>query len=123
MVALFADLQLPAEASALFEPDFESIFVAAAPAPTMRNRGFDGLVALWRDWLDAYDRYEVAIESVLDAGAQQVVLVRVHGRTARDGVELEHAPAVVWTFAGGRVTRLAFYLDRAEALAAAGLAA
>jgi hypothetical protein len=36
-------------------------------------------------------------------------------------VEIEHAPAAICTLADGKIGRLAFYLDRAEALEAVGL--
>ena len=103
-----------------FAPDFESSFIA----PDGVNgpfHGVDGLAAGWRDWLEAWERYDVDVERFIAAGDHVIVFVRISGRTRRDGVEVEHTPAVVWTLRDGVVRRLEFYLDRDAALAAAGL--
>jgi ketosteroid isomerase-like protein len=58
----------------------------------------------------------------LDAGDRVVAFVQARGRTHRDGVTVEHAPAAVWTLLDGKVSAIEFYLDRGEALKAVGLA-
>jgi len=44
------------------------------------------------------------------------VFARVRGRTRRDQVTVEHAPAAVWALRDGLVSRVEFYLHRDEAL-------
>ena len=110
--------ELPASA---FAEDFESVFIA----PDATNgpfRGLEGLVTGWLDWLEAWERYEITAEKFISAADQVVVFVRISGHTRRDGVEIEHAPAAIWTLRNGVVRRIEFYLDRNEALKAAGLA-
>jgi ketosteroid isomerase-like protein len=103
-------------------PDAEIEFVAAEPGlANLQLRGVEGLVEGWRDWLEGWDSYVLQLEDLLDAGDQVVALVRIKGRTTRDGVEVEHSPAAVWAIEDGTVVGLTFYLVREQALAAAGL--
>jgi ketosteroid isomerase-like protein len=117
--------QVPAFADPreLFAPEFECSFISSPSTGSVRlsYRGPQGLIEGWRDWLAAWDGYWLEAEDFIDGGDQVVVKVRVHARTRRGGVEMEHAPAAVWTFADGRVVRIEFYLERAHALEAAGL--
>ena len=50
-----------------------------------------------------------------------VVLARLIGEARASGVHLERDVAHVWTLKEGRVTGIQAYLDREEALEAAGL--
>jgi ketosteroid isomerase-like protein len=84
-------------------------------------RGLKGLVEGWRDWLEGWDSHVLRLEDLVDAGDQVVALVRISGRTTRHGVEVEHAPAAVWTIENGTVVGISFYLDRDQAFEAAGL--
>lgn len=107
---------------AAFAEDFESLFVAEGANTQLGPfRGFTGFLAGWREWLEAWERYELYAEEFIDAGERVVVLARVHARTSRAGVDVEHTPAAVYTVKDGLVQRVEFYLDRAEALRSAGL--
>jgi ketosteroid isomerase-like protein len=110
----FADIPAPA-----FAEDFTAAFFGSG----MRGEyeGVEGLIAGWRDWLVAWESYDLEAEEFIAAGEHVVVFVRARGRTTRDGVEMEHAPAAVWTLRDGLVRRIEFHIDRDEALAAAGL--
>jgi len=105
----------------IFTPDAEIRFIALADTVGMDYRGPQGLIDGWRDFLEGYERYVVELEDLLDAGDQVVALVRVKAMTARDGVEVEHQPAAVWTIGHKKVVGLTFHLDREQALKAAGL--
>jgi ketosteroid isomerase-like protein len=118
----------PAAADALtdlfggfFTDGFTVQFIAENGMDTPQFRGVDGLLEAWRDWLDPWESYELETEEYIDAGDDVVVMVRIRGRTARDGVLVEHAPAAVWTIRDGKVAAVRFYLRRDEALRAAGL--
>jgi len=117
--------QVPAFADprGLFDPDFESSFIAgeSAGSTTLSYRGVQGFVEGWREWLAAWESYRLETEDFIDRGDKVVVTVRARARTRRGGVEMQHAPAAVWTLDNGRVVRIEFYLDRAEALKVAGL--
>ena len=105
----------------LFDDELESAFIAPGLRSDTRH-GFEGFVAGWRDWLEAWQRYEIWAEDFIDAGDAVVVFARVNALTRRDAIPMEHAPAAVWTLRGGIVCRIDFYYERAAALKAVGLA-
>jgi ketosteroid isomerase-like protein len=104
-----------ADAEILFMPTWRGM-------PTGRYHGVEGLLEGWRDWLEPYSSYQFEVEELVDGGEVVVSFVQVRAITARDGVPVEHRPAVVWTVRDGRVARVAFYLDREAAIEDAGLA-
>jgi hypothetical protein len=107
---------------ALFASNLESSFTADHGQTRLGPfYGIDGLATAWRDWLEPWESYEIRAEEFLDAGDRIVAFVQVRGRTYRDGVTVEHAPAAVWTLLDGKVSAIEFYLDRTEALKAVGL--
>jgi ketosteroid isomerase-like protein len=115
-VAAFKDYG-PADS---FAEDFEVRFISDSPDFNLAYRGVDGFVAGWRDWLEPWANYRMEVEDVLDAGDKVVSLVRVSGKTARDGVTMEHSPASVWTIRDGKIAQVHFYLNREQAFEAAG---
>ena len=112
----------------LFDPDVEVQFVAGPDLPPPRtSHGMEGLNAAWRDWLEPYSSYDLALEGLVPVGEELVLAnARVRATTRRDGVEVEHTPAALWTVRDGRVVRVRFFLDpelarrTAEAEAAGG---
>ena len=102
-----------------FEPDVEA--VAKTSIGEVSGTGLDGLREVWLDWLKPWESYRTEIEDVLDAGNQAVVLVRDYGRRKDSDAEVRVTGAAVWTVRDGKITRVEFYADRAEALEAAGL--
>lgn len=112
------------EDGVLFDDDFEVRFISQyTSGPTeLDTKGADGLAAAWREWLIPFKSYRLELEDVIDAGDNVVTFVRVDARTERDDVLVQHSPAAVWRFSNeGKLVALHFYLDRAEALEAAGL--
>jgi len=108
----------------VIDPDLEVTFAGTqAGAPPVTYEGLGGLVEGWQDWLIPYESYVIELEEALDAGDKVVMLVQVRARTSRDGVEIAHSPAAVWTIAAGTITAVTFFLDREQALAFAGIAA
>jgi ketosteroid isomerase-like protein len=110
------------ERTEFFTDDFEVRFIAEKYGRgELEAQGGDGLLAMWREWLTAWESYQLDVEEVIDAGDNVVVFAHVKARTKRDGVPMEHSPAAVWRFREGKIAAVHFYLDRAEALEAAGL--
>jgi ketosteroid isomerase-like protein len=123
LVEFFSEEALAAAtpfAEAAFADEFEAHFFAASGVEA-EGQGLDGLAAVWRDWLAPWASYRIDAEDFLDAGDEVVVLARVQGRTIRDSVLVEHSPGAVWTISDGKITAVSFYLDRRDALNAAGL--
>jgi ketosteroid isomerase-like protein len=105
----------------VFAPDFEVEFVPNTPdAERTELRGEAGLREGWRDWLEPWETYRGEVEEVMGAGDDVIVTARVEARARRGGVRFEHPAAVVLTVEDGRVSRIRFYLDRADAFRDAG---
>ena len=107
--------------SPFFHEDVEIVAPSFVAGEGVRFVGLEGLRAGWLDWLEPWESYRVEVEDVIDAGDDALVLVRDFGRRAGMTVEVSVAGGAVWTVRDGRVARVAFYLNRSEALKAAGL--
>ena len=102
-------------------PNFEIRVPALYPDTPNVFRGRKGVEEwtamvdeVWTEWRFEPERY-------LDAGSNVVVLARLIAEARASGVHLERDVAHVWTFEKGRATSIQAYLDRDEALSAAGL--
>ena len=102
-------------------PEFEIRVPALYPDTPSSFRGRKGVeewIAMvdevWAEWRFEPKRY-------LDAGSDIVVLARLIAEARASGVHLERDVAHVWTLDKGRATSIQAYLDRDEALKAAGL--
>jgi ketosteroid isomerase-like protein len=104
-----------------FDEKLEVCIPGAYPEGAQTFRGREGL----QRWVDStrevWEEWRFHPERFIDAGEQVVVMVRVVARGGASGVSLDRRTAHIWTLREGRVTRCAVYLDRSEALAAAGL--
>lgn len=106
----------------LLTPDFECVFVREDIGRSCYH-GTEGLRAAWLDWLAPWESYHAGVEDVIDAGGGRVVvLTRDHARPKGASEEVQFLGAPIWTVRDGRVARIEFYFNRAEGLAAAGLA-
>jgi ketosteroid isomerase-like protein len=83
--------------------------------------GIEGARSFLRDWLDAWDDWEVEVEAFHDAGDKVVVIVHQHGRSKTTGLRVDMVFGQVWTIRDGKQARMEMYADPAEALEAAGL--
>jgi ketosteroid isomerase-like protein len=130
LAGLFQASTLPDPAAtgidlAAFDSNFQTEFIARRAAggsiPPRVARGLLGFAESWRDWLEPWESYYIEVEEFIDAGDEVVSLTRVRAKTTRDAVAVEHRPGAVWSLRDGRIVRVRFYLDREEALEAAGL--
>jgi ketosteroid isomerase-like protein len=95
-------------------PDIPNAVVAA---------GRDALIANFRDWLGAWDYYCATPEEIIDGPGDTVLVFSVEsGRGKHSGLEV-HSRRVIgmYEIRDGKIVRFKGYLDRAEALEAAGL--
>lgn len=72
-------------------------------------------------WQSTWEHLETEIEDILDAGEKVVLLVRQTGTGKTSGVPAEIRYGQVLVVRNGLITSIKTYLDRDEALAAAGL--
>lgn len=97
------------------------------PPPDIPNaavaNGRDALIANFQDWLGAWDEYRSVPEEVLEGKNDTVLmLARESGRGKDSGIEV-HSRRItgVYELRDGRIVRFRAYLNRVEALEAAGL--
>ena len=83
--------------------------------------GVDGAEAFLREWLGAWEDWDLEVEALHDAGDRVVALVRQRGKSKTSGMPVEMSFAQVFTLRDGKQARMDMYSDRDEALAAAGL--
>ena len=104
-----------------FHPDFELVPPSAYP-DTGPPRGQEGFRRWYRQIDEIWDDWRLRCRAgFFDAGTQVVVFVRVSGTAKQSGAALAISAAHVVTLRNGRITRAEVFLDRSEALEAAGL--
>jgi ketosteroid isomerase-like protein len=84
-------------------------------------RGHDALIRYTERWLDAWEAYRDQVDEIIDGGDLVVAAVTVHGRGTGSGVQVAQAMFHVFEIRDGKIARLREYLDRGQALDAAGL--
>ena len=83
--------------------------------------GRDAVLAYIQRFEEPWDDYELEAEEFIDAGDRVVVTVHIKGRGKGSGVEIDARSHQVHTLRDGKLVRMDEYLDRDEALEAAGL--
>jgi ketosteroid isomerase-like protein len=104
-----------------FHPDFEFVPPSAYPDAESSYRGQEAVRRWFQQMEEIWDDWRFEAERFFDAGTQVVVFVRVSGSAKQSGAALTISTGHVLTLRDGRVTRADIFLDRSEALAAAGL--
>ena len=103
---------------AVIAPGFRLEWVAPT-APMLQGSEFEGRdewMRLWRDWLAAWDEYELVHRDYVRFG-DQVVCDLVHrGRGRGSGIEAEITQSVLWTIRDGRGARARMYETREDAV-------
>jgi ketosteroid isomerase-like protein len=83
--------------------------------------GFEGFRQLWLDWLEPWATYYTRVEDAIDAGDRVVLLARDRGLRHDTDAEVEIIAASVWDVREGKIVRVEFFANRAQALEAAGI--
>jgi ketosteroid isomerase-like protein len=83
--------------------------------------GSEGARSFLRDWLDAWEDWELEVDALHDAGEQVVAAMRQRGRSKTTGLPVDMRFAMVWSVRDGMQTRMEMYADLAEAFEAVGL--
>jgi ketosteroid isomerase-like protein len=84
--------------------------------------GRDAYARSAREFTETFDDFRAELDEIIDVGGDRIlVFVRFRGRGHGSGIPIDLPLAHLHTFRGAQVARLHVYLDRNEALEAAGL--
>ena len=111
--------------TALWHPDVEFDVSRDIWGPVVGGghyRGIEGVRAWMLDLYAAWERMDIDVEELIDAGDKVVAVIRATGRGRVSGIEIEYSPAGVWTIRDGRIVRVVWFAARDDALEAAGVA-
>ena len=84
-------------------------------------RGVEQVRQVILDRMDTLD-FDQRTEDLIAVDDKVVALVRWIGRGKTSGAPGEISMAMIWTVRDGSITKIEFFLDRSQALAAVGLA-
>jgi ketosteroid isomerase-like protein len=102
------------------DPDIE-VFDHDIPDASNPYRGSTGVAEWLSDFAAAWDRYEMEVERLIDAGDRVVSLFRIRAVGAGSGIPVERGDGMVWLFRDGKLVRLDYFNDQGAALEAVGL--
>jgi ketosteroid isomerase-like protein len=105
---------------ALLAPDFEVDATDRVLNPD-HYEGIEGFRRLAGEMSEVWDSWEIEPVQFIENGERVFVAHRVRARGKGSGVEVEQTYWSVWTVRDGHGARLALYVDRERALAAAGV--
>jgi ketosteroid isomerase-like protein len=101
------------------KPDvtLETVFMGQPATYT----GLDGFRQAWLDWLEPWSSYYDELEDAVDLGDRVMLVGHHRGKLHDTDAEVEMFAAAIYTVQDGKVSPVAYYTNRAEALEAAGL--
>ena len=112
-----------AAAGAPLHPSIE-MDTTRVPMPELAGiwRGTEEVASFWRQWLDAWGEQDFEEPELIEAGANVLSWVASHRlRGKGSGADVTMPPyGWVMTLRDGKLVKSTFYLDRGEALEAAG---
>jgi len=82
--------------------------------------GLAGYTKWLTNWGETFESYAMELERLVDAGDQVVSLIVMQATGRGSGVSVERKDAIVSTFRDGKITRIDYYNDQAQALEAVG---
>jgi ketosteroid isomerase-like protein len=83
--------------------------------------GLAGYTKWLTNWGETFESYAMELARLVDAGDQIVSLIVMRASGRRSGVSVERKDAIVSTFRDGKIARIDYYNDQAQALEAVGL--
>jgi ketosteroid isomerase-like protein len=84
-------------------------------------QGLEGARTFIRDWVDAWDDWELEVESLHDAGDKVAAIMHQRGRSKTTGLPVDMYFGQLWTIRDGKQIRMQMYASPEETLEAAGL--
>jgi ketosteroid isomerase-like protein len=105
----------------LYTPDFEWFPAMAGIVEGSGYKGRKGMTTFLAEVRDTWEEFSVLTDEFRDIGNRVLVLCRIEGRGRGSGVQVDAPGGMVFEFRAGKMSRGCGYLDRGEALRAAGL--
>jgi ketosteroid isomerase-like protein len=99
-----------------FHPDCKS--TVTLKGRTSTYEGLDGIRKLWRQTLDPWAMFRGEVMDSLGRDDRVLWLVRNTMRRTQEEREITRLAAALWTIRDGKIVRVAFYPDRADAIKA-----
>jgi ketosteroid isomerase-like protein len=110
-------------AAELVDPDIEQPGTIGGLEEPRLAHGLSEIREVYERDEEAWGDYRIEPEKLIEAGDQVVVFHREYQRGKSSGIELVTETAAVIDLRGGRIVRIQGYMERDEALRAAGLSA
>jgi ketosteroid isomerase-like protein len=85
------------------------------------HRGRQGVAEAMRVWTGAFENWRLDVKEYIDAGDKVLVVVRESGRGKGSGLEIDQDAFGVFTLRDGRIVHWKGFVDRNDALKAAGI--
>jgi ketosteroid isomerase-like protein len=122
LVEHFRDDDSWVEFRAALAPAFASDFESANALLGIERKyiGMVGFRNLWLDWLAPWATHRVEIQEAIDLGDQVLVLAEALATIEGSTAQVKRTTGALWTVRHGKVARVEFYPDQAEALKAVG---
>ncbi|HEX3511431.1 MAG TPA: nuclear transport factor 2 family protein [Solirubrobacteraceae bacterium] len=105
----------------LIAPEFE-LFPAMTGFAGASFRGPEGLGRYFEELRESWEEFQVEAEEFRDLGGTVLVLMRLDARGRGSGVPVVGHQALICELRAGKLLSVRSYLDRGEALRAAGVA-
>ena len=103
----------------LITPDFEFVSNRDSVGLPGNRAGTEALLAAYRAYSEMWESYSLKPQRFAEVGDKVVVEAKLAGSTRTGGVPLEQGVAAVYTFEGGKISRIEEFSDPADAYEAA----
>ena len=103
----------------ILTPDFEFVTVSQSVGMPATRRGVEGLFEAYRAYAEMWESYSLRPQRFEEVGEKVVVEAKIAGTTRTGGVTLTQNVAAVYSFEGGRISRIEEFSDVPSAYEAA----
>ena len=101
-------------------PDIELVEWPESP-DAHHVRGIDETERIRDSWFEAWDSLDFQVDEFLESGDRIVSCGKAHATGKGSTVPIDFENYAVFTLRDGRVARMEFFIEREQALAAAGI--
>ena len=107
--------------AAFYDPDVEWHGTVGGLDEGSLRRGHQAVIRGFDDYFAVWERLDLRPEEIIDTGDELIVFVHEVARGKESGVVVETDTATISTFREGMIVRVRGFMDRSQALEAAGV--